>query len=288
MRVIDAVSVAAGSKANEDILGHCGDDHTGAAWVLDGATGLAPSPFIPDTPSDAFWLANRLGAALSELSLAGSFPPEPPLLFRRVLDRVLADFQANCPELAIPAGHLPAAAGAWVRWQPNRGLEFAALGDCRGLLKARGATATALGHSTADSSDAKVNAAVRAFHQAGITDPVQIWDRIKDGLRHARTKMNHPGGLWALGLVPAAADHLDLDHRAVAGPATLLLLSDGLYRLVDTYFRYDPEGLVNAAAERGLAELCRELRQIEAADPSCQRYPRLKPTDDASALLLAC
>jgi hypothetical protein len=32
--------------------------------------------------------------------------------------------------------------------------------------------------------------------------------------------------------------------------------------------------------------MCSELRACEADDPACGRYPRLKATDDATALLI--
>jgi hypothetical protein len=44
--------------------------------------------------------------------------------------------------------------------------------------------------------------------------------------------------------------------------------------------------LMEAAQARGLASLVNELRAIEAGDPECRTYPRLKPRDDATAVLV--
>jgi len=70
------------------------------------------------------------------------------------------------------------------------------------------------------------------------------------------------------------------------GPARGLLVSDGFYRLVDTFRVYpDAPALLGAALERGLAALLAELRMLEDADPECIAYPRIKPKDDATVLL---
>ncbi len=63
-------------------------------------------------------------------------------------------------------------------------------------------------------------------------------------------------------------------------------MSDGFSALVDRYQAYDAAGLVCAALDKGLQELARELRAIEAADAAGTRHPRFKVSDDATALLM--
>ena len=67
---------------------------------------------------------------------------------------------------------------------------------------------------------------------------------------------------------------------------TLILLgTDGFWRLNDTYHVYGMDQLVDAALNGGLERLARELREIERNDRQCVKFPRIKPTDDATALL---
>jgi hypothetical protein len=63
-------------------------------------------------------------------------------------------------------------------------------------------------------------------------------------------------------------------------------MTDGFAVLADQYGAYDQAGLVRAVTERGLQELGRELRAIEAADAGGAKHPRFKASDDATALLL--
>ena len=66
----------------------------------------------------------------------------------------------------------------------------------------------------------------------------------------------------------------------------LLLMSDGFSALVDAYAAHTPDSLFAALGDGGLAALGSELRAIEAADAACTRFPRFKPSDDATALWL--
>ena len=73
----------------------------------------------------------------------------------------------------------------------------------------------------------------------------------------------------------------------VRAPDDLLMMSDGFYRLVDTFERYTDATLFQAVEQRGLAALLQELRELERGDPECRRHLRFKTHDDATALRLA-
>lgn len=94
-------------------------------------------------------------------------------------------------------------------------------------------------------------------------------------LRHRRM-MNRPGGYWIAGFNPEAARHGT--HRVYRREelSRVVLFSDG--------FSGQREALLGAE-EPCLQELYRQLRQREAADSRCNRYPRLKPGDDVSGIV---
>jgi len=288
MRVVFKDSCCDGTEVspNEDAVGWTGTPEHGAAWVIDGATGVGEREWLPQWGSDARWYAQRLNQTLTALSLQSGAPTQ---LFRAVLDR-MAD--AYCAESAaedigqVPRYALPSAAAAWVRWHNGEALTFAALGDCKALVRSKGRDATLLGRRTAVTSDDRVNRAVRRLQAEGLSDPAAYRDRLAGQLRANRARMNTPGGYWVFSLHPEAAEHLDLDDRRIEAPATVILMTDGFFRLVDTYAVYDLDDLVDAVEDRGLAPQLATLREVEHADPDCLRYPRLKPTDDATALVL--
>ena len=94
-------------------------------------------------------------------------------------------------------------------------------------------------------------------------------------LRHRRM-MNRPGGYWIAGFAPEAARHGS--HRVYRREELyrVVLFSDG--------FSGQREALLGAE-EPCLQELYQQLRQREAADSRCNRYPRLKPGDDVSGIV---
>ena len=57
-------------------------------------------------------------------------------------------------------------------------------------------------------------------------------------------------------------------------------------RLTEDYKHYGDRELIATSQVVGLATLGRELRAIEDKDPEGVRYPRMKKSDDATALLV--
>jgi hypothetical protein len=287
--VLDAASDAAG-RANEDASGAVGDAALGAAWVLDGATGLAERETAPGG-SDAAWYAARLSEALGRLSLGAG---APAAVFRAAIEETAAGWAAlpGAAGLEVeggasgeaPAHAVPSAAGAWVRWTGGGPTEVVSIGDCRALWRPDGGRASTLA-GPPPGADAWLDDAVREAQSRGLAGPDEVRAALMPLLRRVRAGMNAPGGYWILGMVPDAAEHLT-QARVPPGPGHLLLATDGFYRLVDAYGALDEDGLVAASVERGLAAVLAELRAIEATDPDCRRHPRLKPRDDATAVLL--
>jgi serine/threonine protein phosphatase PrpC len=103
--------------------------------------------------------------------------------------------------------------------------------------------------------------------------------------RRHRALMNRPEGYWTTDLSGRGLDHIEIERMSARAGDHFLLMSDGFYRLVDTYRRYTYATLIEEA-QRGLPQLLRDLREIEDADPECRKYPRLKPRDDATAVLV--
>jgi serine/threonine protein phosphatase PrpC len=105
-------------------------------------------------------------------------------------------------------------------------------------------------------------------------------------LRRSRDTVNTPQGFWLLGPDAAVGPHISVASLELKGPATVLLATDGFYALVEDYKRYGDRELIATAQTLGLSILGRELRHIEDDDPEGAKYPRMKKSDDATALLV--
>ncbi len=282
VRVIDAISIA-GDAINEDRIGHARyPSGVAAAWVIDGATGLADREWVSQGPTDAAWLADALSQRLTADDPA-SVPA--PAYFARQVAAIGADYRAAVPDWRmLPSWVLPSAATMWLRRVGAR-VELAWLGDCVALIEQDGGLVVA-GAEEARSWEDDINRVVGARLAAEPTLATPVMAAVMDELRTRRARLNQPDGYWMLGVDPRAAAAMDVRTLALAAPARALIVSDGLWRLVDHFHVYDAAGLLRAAFDAGLAALLAELRGLEGDDADCRRVPRVKPRDDASGLAL--
>jgi hypothetical protein len=62
-------------------------------------------------------------------------------------------------------------------------------------------------------------------------------------------------------------------------------MSDGFYRVVDTFHVIAEDRILMCARGQGLATILTAVRRLEAGAAECIQYPRFKLQDDATALL---
>jgi hypothetical protein len=269
-----------GGTANEDRAGTARHGAIETAWMLDGATGIGGRNYVPEGPTDAAWLAGALSDEFAAQDPAGRPSAD---YFADVIARVAERYRALVPgHGAVPPYALPSAAGVWLRVSGER-LDLAYLGDCVAVVE-QGSQVAVFG--TEDQTGlADINGLVAVAQAAG---PVEgkLLDALGDELRARRARLNQPGGYWMLGIDPRAVAGLKAARFAAVPGTRMLLCSDGYWRLVDHFRRYDAAGLLRASFERGVDALLDELRAIEEGDPDCLAFPRVKPKDDATAMIL--
>lgn len=257
-------------------VGRPNEDRCGAkgrfAWVIDGATGLGDDELI-DGPSDAAWLAGQMDAAFREFADTAAGPAA--LLATAAL--ICAEkFVAQRRRAPAERYELPTAAVLLAEFGAE-GIALAELGDCAVYVEADGAL-TRFGGTERGRALEQQNAQNMMVAGGGRSPQVVSF------LRKVRNMANMPGGYPIFAPEVGAADGARLHHLPVlAGDA--LLISDGYEAAIEDYALYDGKGLL-AAARTDVRTPLDALREVEAADPDCRRFPRFKPSDDASALLV--
>ena len=123
---VRAIAASAAGHLSEDAYGHVGDSNFGAAWVLDGATGLGDHENIPGAYSDAAWYAGQLSVALHKFSLE---PAPAEKIFLSAIRLVAQAWYDIVGDVDVPRYALPSAAGTWVRWQGDT-IEAVSVGEC--------------------------------------------------------------------------------------------------------------------------------------------------------------
>jgi len=275
MQVIEAMCQPAGA-VNEDRWGAC----DGAVWLLDGATGLAAQRVLPG-PSDALWLIDEVDVGLRERATRNETPAE---LLRPIVRKAQQEFARTALRPDAPLVDRPCACLALLRLRDGV-VELASLGDCRIVYRDAAGATRCFGTSGVTALDDRLVEEVIRLQAQGVAHD-QIWSRVLPMVRRHRALVNLPAGYGMLDLTGRGIDRFETALIPARGGEPFLLLSDGFYRLVDVYRRYGYDTLLAAAETSGLAPLLDELRAIEAGDAACRRYPRLKPRDDATAVLV--
>jgi hypothetical protein len=279
-----SAATQAGSTINEDGYGLWRSEAPRAAWVLDGVTGINDRALLPG-PSDAAWFVAQVQEILPAL-----FAASPEMRIADLIAALTRELERRQSLSWVdPRGadgrETPAASFALVRLLGEE-IEVARLGDCLVLLETTDGTVTVMDHPVLEQIEAETKRAMLDLRAAGMTDPHQIRDRMIPMLQAQRHRRNCADGYGVLAAEQSCVAMLHIDRIPVQGLRSMLLASDGYYRLVDHYCAMSDADLVHQTRAQGADALLRQLRAIEAADPLAARYPRLKICDDATALLI--
>ncbi|MEZ5939300.1 MAG: protein phosphatase 2C domain-containing protein [Hyphomonadaceae bacterium] len=279
MKLIDQIA-SPGSHLGGGLKSGTGDDRyvfdEGAGWacVIDGATDVGPVRVFRAGESDAARFAEMFAA---RMIAHPARPDETPMAYFARFAQLLSaavSAEAIMPLADAPRSSWPTAAAAWVRVR-NTQLEAAMLGDCLVLVRTPEGAVRLLGRG-----DKPADEQARAREVMRRTPE----ERLK-WLQAGRATHNTEGAYWIFGVQPEAAAHILIQTAPCPPGAHVLLVTDGFYRLVSPYGRYDDDGLFEAVLDKGLGVVLAELRGLEADPGDDQAVGRIKTSDDATALL---
>jgi hypothetical protein len=276
-------SAAGKGRINEDVVIVYERDGWTDLVLLDGATPLTPDRSVAAGTSDPAWFVRRFARDLGRVLRLDACQAD---LVLEALDATRAAYRAAGGSIGLPPYAWPIATLSWVRvHDPDAGgvhaLDLYCLGDSKVLLQQADGTVRDL-DPFENPQEAATQAAVAALVAEGVTDPAERWDRLLPMLRARRHEQNTAPRPVVLCMDPRGPFAARTSTAAAAPGALLLLLSDGLYRLVDTYGLYTDAGLLAACRARGLDGLLDELRAFEAGREAEGRAA--KTADDASAI----
>lgn len=273
---IDALTLPGNpAKPNEDAFAQI----ESAAVVFDGATGLGE--MLMPGESDAAWLSHFGARRL----MAHAKTKRPKDALRAALADAENSFKGLRRRAPAATYEIPFASMMFVARNAN-GFEAFWYGDCAALVKSPDQSVQVIGE--AFDKRAMEASRVSMLAQARGLAPAAGVNRAEylPSLRKARNRVNTVDGGWLFGPDARAADHVAKAEIAAPDGSVVLLCSDGFLALASDYGCYTSDTLLDAALSKGLAALGEELRATEDSDPEGRKYPRLKKSDDATALLL--
>jgi len=278
----EQISCAPGSSTNEDLIAVVESDGVCDLVMLDGASSVADTNYIDREHGDVAWFVRAFSAALAQANVPGM---RQGGAVRRAVDAVRARYRAQAAGAAIPVYAYPLAALAWVRIRQrddHLALSLYCLGDCKVFaIDAAGAVRDLA--PWVNPQEAVLQGAIGALTAEDLADPALRRARLLPMLRARRAAQHEAPAPNALCLAPQGEfDARETSVRLAPG-SSVLVMSDGFYRLVDPYGLYTIETLAQRCRDGALAALMDELRLFEKA-----RAPGMlavKNADDASAVL---
>ncbi|MCC2974365.1 protein phosphatase 2C domain-containing protein [Massilia sp. IC2-476] len=276
------VSSGATAQHNEDWAGSF-PRHDGAELVMiDGGTSMAERDYVDPVNGDVVWFVHRFATALKARIEADL---DQQTAVHAAIDAVFDEFRARSAGQDVPVYAWPIAALTWVRArQVGNGfrLELYCLGDCKALMR----TPDGVVHDLdpfVNPQEAILRAEIAKLQAEGLSDPAARQARLLPMLRARREFQNTVAGTNSLCLRPNGP--LGARTYAVDAPpgSCVLAMTDGFYRLVDTYGLHTPESLFTLCREAGVHAALEQLRQFEAVQAASAQT--LKRADDASAIL---
>jgi len=256
-------------KQNEDWAGVSPN----VAVLLDGlsSTRDTESGCQHGTP----WFVNQLGIRL----LVEARDPERTLqdALATAIDQV-SKLHPMC-DLTHPGS--PSTTVATLRKTSNYGVEYLILADARVVFEGPEGVQVV--------TDERVDSVAGAARDAVLREPIGSSEHrlaITDLIATQQPFRNRPDGYWIAAADPAVAAQAltgsvrsaTIDHAA--------LLSDGASRLVDTFEAATWEQTLTLARKHGPDHVIARVREIERSDPTGQRWPRYKTSDDATFIYI--
>ncbi|MBC3908066.1 hypothetical protein [Undibacterium umbellatum] len=277
---LSTLSTPGGNKANEDlILSLSHDDGTLDLLMFDGASSVSGQHYLDDAMGDPAWFVQQFSAALTQIATPSLTQADSIALALLALREQHATLLQAA---AMPTYAWPIAALTWLRVPADgKRASLYALGDCKAFLLDAQGKATDL-DPYHNPQEGILKTAIEQLKQEGLDEQAR-WARLLPMLRDRRVAQNmntqpsilclHPQGDFA-----AREHHIPLDSSGY-----VLLMTDGFYRLVDSYHLNTDQSLLQDCATRGLDALMQELRAHEAGGAGGMT---VKKADDASVAML--
>jgi len=264
---------------NEDIAGVI----DGAAWVLDGATGVTDKTYT-DAPSDAHWYVNQL-----DDYLRSNICNTSKSLTEHIADGIVEigeRFSGIAAVSDIDAAAEPSATAAIVRWSENS-LEYFVLCDSTLIALDRNNVVVHETDRRIGKTEQTVRQKARELKQQGLAVE-EARQCVMPSLRKNRRLKNTENNYWVLSFDPKAAEQAISGYHNIGPQSHIYLFTDGFDRLVRTYDVYpDWETAITDIHQSGIEAALNKLREVERDDPNGDEYFRLKQSDDTTIVKLS-
>ena len=269
---METISLA-GTNWNEDFA----YANKNFAFVIDGATSLTPDKFSNEE-TDAKWFSNCFGSYLK------THLKDLDSSITTIIKKGIHYVDKKYSKLTNGAKVIdkPSATISVVRKSPD-GLEYFVLGDCGVLFKHKNKVKEFVRKDIINLDKKNVKKMIKISKQKHIS-VYEAKTYVADDILAVRFLRNKKHGYWSLGDLEEACDHALTGTIKTQPNDEVLLFSDGFSRIWNLIYIFNKKEVFEYLSKNSLSDLANLLFKTQKADPGCNKYPRMKVCDDASAV----
>jgi hypothetical protein len=269
-------------KHNEDLIAVYESGDLTDIIIMDGGSSVAATNYIDHEVGDVAWFARNFAACLEK-----AIHPDrsQAVSVSLAIENLHAAFREITLAVSVPLYAYPIAAMTWIRIMESHDsitLKIYCLGDCKAFLLLADNRVVDL-DPYINPQESILREEIIRLSSEGVIDGAARKERLLPMLRARREFLNTASPPSVLCLAPngpfAAREHT----VQIAPDSMLLAMTDGFYRLVDTYDLHTIEELAELCRQEELESLVKKLRDFEMA---CLGSANLsvKSSDDASVI----
>lgn len=252
----------------------------GAAWVLDGATGITGKR-ITEKETDALWYVEKINNYLiHNINSSKSLKDIMKFAIREVKESYTTyEGYKNLDEVDYPC-----AAIALVRFN-NKELEYYVMGDCTLIYKEKDKKAVEIVDKRIIELEERIlNSMVKVSKEKEVSI-LEARKYCDNEVLDVRKMKNRSNGYWILELNEESIDNGLYGKIAISKEVSITLTSDGFSQYYDTFNLAEGYSeFIDIVKETNIDDLYNNLYLSQENDSKCNNYPRLKKRDDSSII----
>lgn len=278
MRIKNKKSItSAGEHVNEDIFGIC----QYGAWVLDGSSGLTKVN-VTKSDSDTKWFVEQWNDYLYK-NINTDMNLDEIIQFGII--NIGENFRKIQGKRKLEHIDLPSLSMSVVRFK-NHYIEYFVLGDCCILYK----ESSEVNEIYDDRVSRLDKSVIDKMIYISETKKVSILEARKicaEDLKTNRMLKNSTKGYWIIGFEKEAVSHALTGKITARDGISICITTDGFSQYYDTLNLAENKAEFFYKVQNNKVEdLLLQIRNAQDNDESCDKYPRLKKSDDATLIYL--
>ncbi|MGG3622197.1 protein phosphatase 2C domain-containing protein [Bacillus gobiensis] len=271
-------SIKGSRELNEDVLVVNEQDQIFA--VIDGATSVTPYK-NRNEETGGFIAANLLGSFLQDVDKTSSLENQV-LLANDALHELMVESGIDTNKKT----DLWSAAFVVVRIKETT-LEYVQTGDCMLFARYSDGQIRTITHDQVSRFDSKSLKKSLDGKRLGYHDPNELFQYLLPTIRGNRNMANTFDGYSVLNGDPRLADFMEKGTINLSGVERIYMISDGLfYPSTSIEEKTDWNAIVSTIDQFGISNYANKVIQMEESDPQCDKYPRLKTSDDKTGIVI--